>query len=166
MLALSGREPSERGQGFLPRTQREGLQGGGCPGIRSWTSGVQAGRLPTCSKTENLMAYSGAILSTLIPLPRHIERTPPSWIMLRRPPSRFRRLFLDEYTWGSPEEHQLIFSPTPSPPSPTRPTSAQFPASFSLFYFPLLETEEETPKPLHTELDSQPFFKKFETLAY
>lgn len=47
----------------------------------------------------NLIADSGAILSTLIPLPRHREQTPPSWIMLRRPPRMFSRLVLEAWTW-------------------------------------------------------------------
>lgn len=53
----------------------------------------------TCSKTENLIAYSGAILSTFMPLPRQSERMPPSWTRLRSPLSRFLKLLLEEYTW-------------------------------------------------------------------
>ena len=106
----------------------------------------------TCSKTENLMAYSGAILSMLIPLPLQSEQKPPSWTMLRRPPSRFMKFVLVEYTWGyggapgsvrSPPPHlhshskpgaQPLLSPAAQPPPYPLPSPFLLLFSFSAFY--------------------------------
>jgi len=53
----------------------------------------------TCSYDMNLSADSGAILSTLMPLPRHKDRTPPSINMCCRPLMRPKRFLRDPYTY-------------------------------------------------------------------
>lgn len=48
----------------------------------------------------NLIAVSGAIFKTLVPLPRQSDVRPPSCIICLKPPTRLMRCALEEWTWN------------------------------------------------------------------
>lgn len=62
----------------------------------------------------NLMADSGAILRTLMPLPRQSDRAPPSRIICVNPPTMHMLLLREAWTWG---EGQEVGSSHSEPPS-------------------------------------------------
>ncbi len=55
--------------------------------------------LLTCSYAINLMADSGAILATLMPLPLHSDRNPPSLTITRKPVTIPKLLLVDPCTY-------------------------------------------------------------------
>lgn len=54
----------------------------------------------------NLMADSGAILRTLMPLPRQSDRAPPSRIIWVNPPTMHMLLLREACTWGGKDKGQ------------------------------------------------------------